>query len=224
MGKKENVIPFLNSIVQGYLTIDSLTRGDLPTTITSILSMMNSIKNMFNKRILQYEVSIAKELEILAEKQPGLISSISNNEQFASAFTHGLQIAVKNHKLEKLNQLKFGVINAGLCKKEKEDLYSSFLNYIDSLTPTHVKTLTDFMPLGTYGSSYVSDPNPLALETKYKDYLDDLVGRGLMRPPNPITEDDLMRSKYHLITEKGIKFIHFINSTMPVELLEKENK
>jgi len=86
--------------------------------------------------------SIAEGLKVLEEKFEGFsVESLQHNEQFVTAVMHATPIAIRNHQKEKLEALQNAVLNVAAGTAPEEDLQLVFLNFIDTLTPTHLLTL-----------------------------------------------------------------------------------
>ncbi|MBZ5668115.1 MAG: hypothetical protein LAO04_00065 [Acidobacteriia bacterium] len=86
--------------------------------------------------------SIAEGLEELEEKVSGFtVDSLRENEAFVTAVMHASQAAVRNHHQEKLEALRNAVLNVASGNAPDEDLQLMFLNFIDTLTPWHLRIL-----------------------------------------------------------------------------------
>jgi len=97
------------------------------------------------KRRDEWMESIAEGLKKLEEKVKGFkIENLSRNDSFITTVMHATQAAIRNHQKEKLEALRNAVLNAALPEAPEEDLQMIFLNYVDSLTPWHIRILTFF--------------------------------------------------------------------------------
>lgn len=86
--------------------------------------------------------SIATTLKELEKKVDGFkIEDLANNELFITTVMHATQAAIRNHQKEKLDALRNAVINSALGIKIDQDTQQMFLEYVDSLTPSHLKLL-----------------------------------------------------------------------------------
>ncbi|MGI0047532.1 MAG: hypothetical protein ACREBB_10170 [Nitrosotalea sp.] len=216
MTVKEKVLPFLNSIVLSYLTVETALRGDLPSSIANGLSLLDSIKNVVNKRMYGFTISVAQLSEEIEKYQIRFIESLPQNEKFISVYTSGLFIAARNHQKEKLDMLRNAVLNTALSNTIDEDLQLSFISYIDRLTPSHIVALKAH---SDYWNKHNIDITEIG--NRYASYLDELVGLGLLLRPD--TSPESMRisfgSRTCVITSKGEQFLDFIKS--PLEKIIK---
>lgn len=97
------------------------------------------------KRRDEWVESIAKGLKELEEKVEELkIENLSQNEMFVTTVMHATQAAIRNHQKEKLGALRNAVLNAALPNPPEEDIQMMFLNFIDTLTPWHLRILKFF--------------------------------------------------------------------------------
>lgn len=75
------------------------------------------------------------------------------NPIFFTAFLHASQIAMRSHQKEKLEALRNAVLNAALPDAPDDDTQHMFLNFIDTLTPSHLKLLQFFAKPREYGEN-----------------------------------------------------------------------
>lgn len=98
-----------------------------------------------SKRRDEWVQSIAKKLIILEEKVDGFkIENLSQNQMFITTVLHASQVAIRNHQKEKLEALRNAILNAALPTAPEEDIQLMFLNFIDTLTPWHLRLLKFF--------------------------------------------------------------------------------
>lgn len=99
-----------------------------------------------SRRRDQWLIEIADTINQLSDRVEGFeIEDLSENEAFITTVMHATQIAIRNHKAEKLVALKNTVINSALNQNlPEEDLQLMFLDFIDSFTPLHIKLLNFF--------------------------------------------------------------------------------
>jgi len=121
--------------------------------LSSIPVIGGAAKELFNtvivppvsKRQSEWMESIAKRLIELEKQFEGFkIENLSNNENFISTVLYTTTLAMRSHQEEKLEALKNAVINTALNIAIEEDLEHMFLNFIDELTPWHLKVLKYF--------------------------------------------------------------------------------
>jgi len=140
--KIEKALPILSTIVGSFLTGEAAIRGDLPSSIANGLALVNSLKNIVNRRMYNFTISLAEKAEELEEQKIINIQDLFNDDKFNSAFIQGLEIARRNHRQEKLDALRNAVLNISIQDKPNEDTQFIILRYIDELSPTHVRILT----------------------------------------------------------------------------------
>ena len=68
-------------------------------------------------------------------------AGLADNESFITALLHASQAAVRTHEQEKRSALRNAVVNAALPSAPDDELQIIFLNYVDELTPTHLRIL-----------------------------------------------------------------------------------
>jgi hypothetical protein len=97
------------------------------------------------KRRDEWMESIAEGLKALEEKVEGFkIEELSKNDTFVTTVMHASQAAIRNHQKEKLEALRAAVLNAASPNAPDEDLQLMFLNWVDELTPLHLRILIFF--------------------------------------------------------------------------------
>ena len=98
-----------------------------------------------SKRRDEWVESIANGLKAIEEKVDDFnIEALSQNEMFITTVMHASQAAIRNHQKEKLEALRNAVLNAALPNAPEEDIQLMFLNFVDSLTPWHLRILKFF--------------------------------------------------------------------------------
>jgi hypothetical protein len=68
--------------------------------------------------------------------------ALAKSEAFISVALQASQIALRNHKREKLDALRNAVLNSALPTAPSEDEQIIFLRFVDDLTPSHLRLLT----------------------------------------------------------------------------------
>jgi len=133
-----------------------------------------------SKRRDEWLVRIANGLQELQNKLPEFdISLLSQNEIFITTVMHATQTAIKNHHVEKLEALKNAVLNSAVGIKLDENIQLIFLNYIDSLTPWHLRILQFFTnPIDWFKNNNKTVPNMSMGSPSHclEDAFDDLRG------------------------------------------------
>ena len=98
---------------------------------------------------------IAEAVEELQQRVEGLTpETLSQNDKFVSTLLHASQVASRNHQKEKLEALRNAVMNAALPKSPDDDTQQMFLNYVDDLTPWHLKVLALFNDPAAWGKEH----------------------------------------------------------------------
>lgn len=183
------------------------------------------------KRRDKWLESIYEGLKKLEEKIKGFkIENLKDNEMFITTVMHATQVAMRNHQKEKLDALKAAVLNATSPNAPEEDLQFIFLNWVDELTPLHIRTLKSF-DYDLRSLIDIDDPKGVEYQS-----IRDLENRGLVSflkfqqkeirddiyDPLMFEENELskIRKKLGETTELGSKFIKFITS--PIEDEEEE--
>ncbi|SUS04368.1 conserved hypothetical protein [uncultured Defluviicoccus sp.] len=77
--------------------------------------------------------------ERVAELTP---EALAANEAFVTVTMHASQIAIRNHRKEKIDALRNAVFNAALLNSQHDDEQMIFLRLIDQLTPLHLAVLS----------------------------------------------------------------------------------
>jgi hypothetical protein len=86
---------------------------------------------------------IYSDIRRLESRVEGLtFENLAQNEGFTSTLLHAQRIAMQTHQQEKLEALSNAVINAALPNSPDEDLQLMFINFIDFLTPWHLRILS----------------------------------------------------------------------------------
>lgn len=97
------------------------------------------------KRRDEWMESIADGLRDLEEKVENFkIEDLAEDEMFITAVIQASRIAVTNHQKEKLEALRNAVLNSALRNAPEEDIQLVFLNFVDVLTPWHLRVLKFF--------------------------------------------------------------------------------
>lgn len=159
-------------------TPPEMTVGDLAhlaarTIISGIPGAGGPLKEFFSalvtppltKRRDEWVQSIAEGLVALQQKIHGFtFEALQNNETFVTTVMHATQIAMCNHQKEKLEALRNAVLNVAVGTGPDDDLQLMFLNFVDSLTPWHIRLLRFFQDPVAYakarGISYPDRNHP----------------------------------------------------------------
>ena len=103
------------------------------------------IEPPLSKRRVEWIEAIAHRLKRLEEKVENFtIEKLASNEMFITTVLHASQISVRNHQKEKLEALCNAISNSALPDPPEESIQLMFLNWIDELTPWHLRILKFF--------------------------------------------------------------------------------
>ena len=128
-------------------------------TAAELFSMV--IAPPLEKRRNQWLDDIAERLKSLERAVDGFrVEDLSQNETFITVVMHATQVAIRNHQQEKLEALRNAVLNTAMSKAPENDRQLMFLNFIDELTPWHLRLLRFFDAPETWGNRHnISYPN-----------------------------------------------------------------
>jgi hypothetical protein len=173
-----------------------------------------------------------KDLEVKVESFK--IENLCGNEAFISTIMQASQVAIRNHQREKLEALKNAVLNAAMPNALEENMQFIFLNFVDSFTPGHLKTLkilndyearyprnpstgeyVEFVPKSARNTvlpSHKVFPDIVSGQSFYDQVLKDLRIRGLIELG--VADDAVLQSKIvnAQLTKLGEEFMVFISS------------
>lgn len=116
-------------------------------TIGGVASELFSlaISSPMEKRRDEWINSIAQQIEDISNQINEIsLESLSSNDEFVSLVLSTTQIALRNHKEEKLIALRNIVKNTLIAIEPNEEYRAIFLSMIDTLTVTHIKLLILF--------------------------------------------------------------------------------
>jgi len=169
------------------------------------------VESPLEKRKREFLISLAIKLDNLEKKGRLNVSDFENNEEFNDLIIHGLEIAMKNSRKEKIQALQNILINSALKMEDDIDLRYVFLRTIDELTPIHIKILLEFRKAGL--DLKTGEESVDRLKKSYEEFLSELVSRGLLEH-HPDTGAILLETAEELpeyrITTKGVRFLDFI--------------
>jgi hypothetical protein len=181
-----------------------------------------------DKRRVEWLNALSEGLSDLQQRVEGLsFENLAGNELFVSNVLQASQAALRTHQEDKLIALRNAVLNTLLPNAPDEDQQSIFLNYVDTLTPWHLRILKFFEDPRVWGvKNNVSYPHwssggpSSVLEHTFpelkdrRDFYDqivkDLHSRGLLNTEQlhmMMTESGMFASR---TTKLGKSFIGFI--------------
>jgi len=168
-----------------------------------------------SKRKDQWIRSIEERLVALEAKIPGLIESLSSNDEFVTATLHATQVAMRSHQEEKLTALRNAILNVAAGTAPEVDRQLLFLEWVDAFTPTH------FAFLETIARSFTGGQRRpilarLSADREFTDaVVNDLNTRGLLIDHRPYIARN-RESSAPLVTRQwdlsalGRQFVAFI--------------
>jgi hypothetical protein len=102
----------------------------------------NIFTTPLNKRKQEWFEELAGVVTEIQDKLEGMTpEKLSQNEMFITAALQASQIAIRNHKKEKIEALRNALFNSVQPTAPSEDKQLIFLRLIDELTPWHLRLL-----------------------------------------------------------------------------------
>ncbi len=102
----------------------------------------NIFTTPLNKRRQEWLEELASVIDELQKKAENLTpEKLSQNEMFVTAALQASQIAIRNHKKEKIEALRNALFNSVQPNSPSDDKQLIFLRLIDELTPWHLRLL-----------------------------------------------------------------------------------
>ncbi len=183
-----------------------------------------------SKRREKWIESIVDRLKELESKVDEFsIESLAENDMFLTTVLHASQAAIRSHQDEKLEALRNATLNAALPNPPEEDLQLMFLDFVDRLTPWHIRMLKFLDNPQTWGdehditypkwqmgapSTVLEHAFPELRERRdfYDQVVKDLFSRGLLNTESlhtSMTEEGMFSKR---TTAIGMQFIKFVTS------------
>lgn len=186
------------------------------------------------KRRDKWIESIVEAFKDLEERVDGFdVENLKENEKFITVLMQASQAAIRNHQQEKLEALRNAVLNAALPSAPEEDLQLMFLNFVDFLTPRHLRMLKmlnefkvkllprqarerlKFIPKSTTKPAKIDQKLVQELEPQkdfYDQVLKDLRIRGLLEYSMTDESEFTQKIIYAQPTNLGKRLLAFISS------------
>lgn len=182
------------------------------------------------KRRDEWFQAIADDLDKLIARVDQIeLQKLREDDRFVTALLNASQSVLRDHSVEKREALKNAVLNVAAGIKLEDDLQQLFLNWIDGLTPIHLRVLAFFQNPRSYGEcKEIQYPNwsmgvpAVVIEHTFKELLGrreiydqviaDLQQRGLLSKfdaHTTMTTEGMFASR---TTEIGNTFLDFIAS------------
>jgi hypothetical protein len=95
----------------------------------------------YQRRLQHWIETVSDQLRALAERQQLDLALLSSNDVFVSTLLQATQVAVRTHREEKLLLLRRAVLSAADDSPISADNQSTFVRYVDELTPAHFALL-----------------------------------------------------------------------------------
>jgi hypothetical protein len=222
----------LPSPADGVLTVARTALGIIPLAGSSVAELLTAtLESPLAKRRDNWLIKLYEGLRELQERVNGFDpNNLVDNEQFITAATYASQIVLRTHQQKKLEALKNAVLNSAIQTNIPDDYQIIFLNFVDTLTPSHLDVLSfarspktwleahdipldeDYMitrPSREYALlDYQKDPNFYGL------VINDLKSRGLIETdPLWSLDNTLSRDKLEMsfVTDLGHNFLRYIS-------------
>jgi len=186
------------------------------------------------KRTQKWMEEVAEALRNIEKEHGVMLDTLQNDERFITIMVQATNVAIRNHKREKLSALKNVIMNSALGSDIAEDFELIFVRFVDELTPAHLYLLKFFVdnedslkPLKSYPEIYqlfVPEATKAISQDEFKMLIGDLGTRGLIWVSQDIddfediyqasalllqkTRDDLPRL---IVTDVAKKFLEFIS-------------
>ena len=217
---------YLHTIVKSGLSSVPIVGSALGEFFSMIVSQPVS------KRRDDWLIRIKNELENLSEKVNDFdINKLCNNEMFITVLMNASQTAIRNHHEVKLEALKNVVLNSAINVNIDDSVQLMYINYIDELTPWHLKILEFFQnPTEWFTRNNMNIPNVYMgspsqiLEDAYEELknrrefysliVKELYNKGLFSVESlqgMMTSDGVFASR---TTKIGKEFINYITSPL----------
>lgn len=189
--------------------------------------------NPLEKRKQEWISQISSAIQELENRFNGITQTLQDDDVFISFLYQTTSIALKNHRKEKIEALRNSVMHVALKKQINEDVIFQFLNYLDSLTVTHIVILREISNkikiIGTFDNILdiyleVSKSLDVSLEKAiFRSFLSDLDTRFLIRIGDvedfqEFASKKILRAvlessiRYLEVTSLGVSFLEFINT------------
>lgn len=194
------------------------------------------LRTPFERRTEEWQRTVGEVLHRLAAERGVDLEELQKDERFVDTVLHATQVALRNADTEKRQALRNAILNSALPSAPDDSRRQMFLNYIDLLTPWHLRLLHLFAePVEWFKANNKTWPNLYAggrsavLDAAYpelkseRDLYDqvwrDLHVRGLVGTDSMhgmVSEQGLRQG---LTTPAGRQFLAFISEApLPAEV------
>ena len=175
------------------------------------------------RRSGEWRKEVGKAIRDACEKLNRLPGDFSNDDTFLDAVARATQAALKDHRREKWELLRNGIVGSVSPPAPDGDLQQVFFQLLDELTLSHIAILRAVD--GPYDPALAAQSTVEAVkrrlgktaaeEPMLRAFLDQLQARGLLRSTStrtPVAAGPLSQTSF---TEVGTRFLRFISR--PVE-------
>jgi hypothetical protein len=165
-----------------------------------------------SKRRDEWMETVAKRLQDVEAN----LNSLADDPAFVTTVLQATQIALRTHQEEKLEALRYAVVNSAIGAAPEDDLRAIFLNLVDAFTPTHLRILKYFQNRGSLNSSAIQHLRDTRAVTDVM--VNELARDGLIEDQRPYAArgrdsgESLLISDWTL-SKLGAQFIEFISSS-----------
>ena len=170
------------------------------------------VESPLQKRKRDFLILLAKKIDQLESEGLIKIEDLRNDDRFFDLIIHGMEIALKNSKEEKLQSLHNALVNSALNVDINEDLQFTFLQAIDELRPVHIQILKEFKKI----EKVVNERDVITIELKKKwgNFLSELVSKGFLEFHDINQGSMLLESApdnvEYQISDKGKQFLRYV--------------
>lgn len=229
-GKLQKIKEFLSVSYGAGATVAGVATGNPFLAASGIISFFGGFISTFaNRNQNKFFTLLKSDLEKLKSKIEGFdIDQVLSGDKVLSAILEIYPIVLRTYQEEKLQLLRNVILNITLTNID-HDLQSVYLNFVDDLTPTHIKILKflenpneymkqNHMELGILSAGNRSMAIPQVfpeLKDTYVVYLNDLDTRQLIMKNEMLHTYITKESKN--ITVIGSQFLEFIESPLKDE-------
>lgn len=135
--KDKSIVDAAHEIGKTILSVVPAAGGPLVALFETIFTAP------LNKRRQAWLEELASVISDIQDKLSDITpEKLAANEMFITAALQASQIAIRNHKKEKIDALKNALFNSVQPKAPSEDIQLIFLKLIDDLTPWHLRLLS----------------------------------------------------------------------------------
>ena len=121
----------LHAMVRGLLGVVPYA-GGLAAEIFGVL-----VVSPYQRKLQRWIETVADQLRTLEDRHVIDFASLATNDVFVSTLLQATQAAVRTHREEKISLLRSAVLASASDSPVSADQQSTFVRYVDELTPPH---------------------------------------------------------------------------------------